>query len=122
MKFEVGKFYSHDTSEYEYTDNTIVYLYCRSIANKNANYPNAKPFYEAELISISGEGISKEVSEDGTPTNGEKWYTEICSEVFATKLLEESLCGNAHFNEEIRRRNKVDQETKENEFESPFHF
>lgn len=116
MKFEAGKFYIHDTSEYEYSDNSKQYLYCRAIIDKNAEHPN-DPFLVADLIGIDGEGMSKPVRADGTPHDGEKWYTEVGKEEFALALLEAAIKGENFLSEQIRRRNRADAEEKEKKAE-----
>lgn len=113
MKFEAGKFYIHDTSEYENSDNSKQYLYCRAISDKNADHPN-DPFFVADLIGIDGEGISKQVSEDGTPDYGEKWYAEVSKEEFALALLDAAIKGCDFLSEMIQERKIIEIEEKEN--------
>jgi hypothetical protein len=116
MKFEEGKFYIHDTSEYEYSDKSKQYLYCREIIDKNAEHPN-DPFLVADLIGIDGEGMSKPVYADGTPYDGEKWYTEVSREEFALALLDAAIKGDDYLSEQIRRRKIAEAEEKEKKAE-----
>ena len=104
--FEEGKFYAHDTSEYEYNNGAEELLYCRKVTK----YSGA--FSEAELIQANGEGFSVEISERNL-----KWYHEIPSEIFANALLIMALKGKDYFGEEIRRRNRADIEERENNAE-----
>lgn len=113
MKFEAGKFYIHDTSEYEDSDNSKQYLYCRAIIDKNADHQN-DPFFVADLIGIDGEGISKQVSADGTPDYGEKWYAEVSKEEFALALLDAAIKGCDFLSEMIQERKITEIEEKEN--------
>ena len=117
MRFEEGKFYIHDTSEYEYSDNSKQYLYCRKIYNATADTPNAEPFFMADLIGIDGSGMSMPVYEDGTPHDSEKWYTEISREEFALALLDAAIKGEDYLSEQIQRR-KIAEEKESEDFRS----
>lgn len=113
MKFEAGKFYIHDTSEYEYSDNSKQYLYCRAIIDKNAEHPD-NPFFVADLIGIDGEGVFKPVHADGTPDDSEKWYAEVSKEEFALALLDAAVKGCDFLSEMIQERKITEIEEKEN--------
>lgn len=114
MKFEAGKFYVHDTSEYEYSVyNSKQFLYCRAIVDKNAEHPD-KPFLVADLIGIDGEGVFKPVHADGTPHDGEKWYAEVGKEEFALALLDAAVKGCDFLSEIIQQRKITEIEEKEN--------
>lgn len=103
MKFIEGRFYAHDTSEYEYSDNHTEYLYCRDVRNENESKKNAVPFYVAELICINGDGSTIECDADGNADT--RWYQEISRTEFADKVLEAALNGKDFLSQEIGRRN-----------------
>jgi hypothetical protein len=100
-KFIKGRFYAHDTSEYEYSDNHTEYLYCRDVRNENKG-KSAAPFYVAELICINGDGNTIECDADGNADT--RWYREISRTEFAGKLLEAALQGKDFLSQEIARR------------------
>lgn len=98
-KFIKGRFYVHDTSEYEYSDNRTEYLYCRDVKNENNS---DTPFYVAELICINGDGNTIECDSDGNADT--KWYQEIPRSEFADKLLDAAIVGKDFLSQEIARR------------------
>lgn len=102
-KFIKGRFYAHDTSEYEFTDNHIEYVYCNDVRNENEGIAGAKPFYVAELIAINGTGCTIECNANGESDT--RWYQEISRSVFADKVLEAALNGKDFLSQEIARRN-----------------
>lgn len=101
MKFVKGRFYAHDTSEYEYSDNHTEYMYCIDVRNENEDI-STTPFYIAELICINGEGNYIECDAEGNADT--RWYQEISRTEFADKLLKATLAGKDYLSQEIARR------------------
>ena len=103
MRFEAEKFYAHDTSEYEFTDNSITLLYCRKIRNDGLEI--------AELIDLDGMLHLAEV--EMSP-----WYKEISKSEFAEKLLEVAIKGKDYLSSTINEMNRAELERKEKEEEA----
>jgi hypothetical protein len=116
-KFIKGRFYAHDTSEYEFTDNHIEYVYCNDVRNENKGIAEAKPFYVAELITIDGAGCTIECNANGASDT--RWYQEISRSVFADKVLEAALNGKDFLTQEIARRRIPRSSAKEEDDELP---